>query len=1258
MKKSVCVRCCAVCLLHFSAVGGTTAVWNDSSAGSSITEATDWEDGNWQGGVVPDGEDFTAVFLTNAVGTSFVKVGKPLTLAGLRTQKSSNGNQVVLVSDFGIRLSVASDYSTLRGGSHYVDFSSGGTGRFGLSDTCELNGRINVGELVLANNIADFRLDHFASSSNPVRTDDLVLDSIYRGSGHLYVVGPRSADAHESNWNVTPGSPYIFRAGTGETVAPGSVVSCAGVFPEGTFVKRIFPDDSVELSAPAFPSVAAGERLLSFAAIKPVARLEIPLLKMNTYSRTYTTFRKIAADDDFVVEVHRLVSSRTLDAEKRYSLFTPNKLKSETYTPAKIIIHDAAGGGSGTQASDRGFYHQDKYAGALRIELGECHLEFAETGRDGALPGFPDSTTVSEPGIGAGVCTRLTVTNNICAHIGNFTNFFHTVEKDGAGTIVLGLTNHVEKNTGTLVVKEGEAVLPAGAWVKTVAVSNGATLRISGVFAPGKFVAEAGARVVGEGVLSLKDISSAQGVIFAEGACLQVPGAAQLRTEAPATNVPASVAFWVDASRMDTITFADELLTNVVKIADVRGESYGFATNTAAGFPKLVRDHRNRPHHINLPWLNSANSSMDPAQCMALVWDKPYTNIRAVFQVLETRDGGGQFLGMTKRLSGNDYMRPGEHRNNLTAPIFHISGCAAVRGGPFYVNGRRYNPDNGYPYPGGGTSRKLEDGTDAKWCVPTVFSAHPTADTKADAFGFNGHATNRSGFHRVCECLIFTNEVTETERLAITGYLMKKWMNHNVGWEVMDGDPLPEIDTDALGGLSVAEDENVYVGAVRSGASFVKKGSGNLVVGDYSLAEGSLDVADGTLTVRSTIPSRGDVPEGAYIHLDASDPSTLTVKASGMVAEWRDVRGEGYYKAESYTYVTNNSWSTLTQTPHGMTAVDFGPFKAHDSLSWLDRWQAPIMRYPACGELHTVFMVMDSSRGGGQLVGCGQDPSTLRDPNSGYGINRFCSASDGLPHTAPIISSTYFKVNSQGVTGAGNWSSQKNLGHENGSRVRLNGARINPLATGFSGGWDLVSLVSYENFGGGCFGGYYYNKYVGGQAVGEAILYKEGLSERQVDTVEAYLNWKWFGKATPGFRPAVVSNLTVRAGATLAVTGGRPLTVNGAFSGSGTVQGALVFDGTAQFVVAVKDGAVNPVSVSGTVDISGGGRVLVTGDLSSLEPGDYAILNASSISAGDVSRWIVTLDGSLKRRLQYSLSVSGGSLVLSVKRYGMTIIAR
>jgi hypothetical protein len=806
----------------------------------------------------------------------------------------------------------------------------------------------------------------------------------------------------------------------------------------------------------------------------------------------------------------------------------------------------------------------------------------------------------------------------------------------------------VEKNTGTLVVKEGEAVLPAGAWVKTVAVSNGATLRISGVFAPGKFVAEAGARVVGEGVLSLSDVSSAKGVIFAEGACLQVPGAAQLRTEAPATNVPASVAFWVDASRMDTITFADELLTNVVRIADVRGEAYGFATNTLyrGGYPVLVRDHRGRAHHIYLRY-NHANTS-SPDDCIALVWDKPITNIRAVFQVLDTGNGGGQFLGATSRISKQDYMRNAEWGHLYNNPIFNNTGSATtqVRNGNFYANGRLYNPDNGYPYPGGDISRKLDDqnGTDARWYAPAVFSAHSAADTQADAFGFNGKANNRNGYHRLCECLVFTNEVTETERLAITGYLMKKWMNHEVEFEVVDGNPFASVDTRTIGGLAAGAGECHYVENVSGGGNFSKRGGGTVVVNDYVCPAGSLDVSEGTLSINSRIPAVSDIPEGAYVHFDASDASTLTViKSSGQVSEWRDVRGAGYHKA-THLYSTNG-YATVTATPRGMGAIDFGPYKGReDGFSWVDKHNSPVMQYPACGELHSVFMVMDSSQGGGVLVGCGQSPNNLRGPNYGYGLRRY-ETTGTLSYSEPILTNA-------------NWSGQKNLRYEGGSRVRLNGERINPLTTGFSGGWDLVSLVSYEDFGGGSFAAANYNKYVGGQKIGEAILYKEGLSERQVDTVEAYLNWKWFGKATPGFRPAVVSNLTVRAGATLAVTGGQPLTVNGAFSGSGTVQGALVFDGTAQFVVAVKDGAVNPVSVSGTVDISGGGRVLVTGDLSSLEPGDYAILNASSISAADVSRWIVTLDGILKRRLQYSLSVSGGSLVLSVKRYGMTIIAR
>jgi hypothetical protein len=282
-----------------------------------------------------------------------------------------------------------------------------------------------------------------------------------------------------------------------------------------------------------------------------------------------------------------------------------------------------------------------------------------------------------------------------------------------------------------------------------------------------------------------------------------VPGVSEWRSEAPVTNVPSSVAFWIDASRMDTMTFADELLTNVTRIADVRGESYGFATNTiyGGGYPVLERDHRGRPHHIYFKYVQANSSS--PDNCLALVWDKPITNICAVFQVLDTRNGGGQFLGATSRIKKQDYMRNAEWGSWYDKPIFNGGdSTAVVRNGNFYANGRPYDPDNGYPYPGGGTVRRLENDVSATWSAPAVFSAHPAGYTQADAFGFNGKANNRNGSHRLCECLVFTNEVTETERLAITGYLMKKWMNHEVEFEVVDGNPFASVDAQTVGGLS------------------------------------------------------------------------------------------------------------------------------------------------------------------------------------------------------------------------------------------------------------------------------------------------------------------------------------------------------------------------------------------------------------------------------------------------------------------------
>jgi hypothetical protein len=387
-----------------------------------------------------------------------------------------------------------------------------------------------------------------------------------------------------------------------------------------------------------------------------------------------------------------------------------------------------------------------------------------------------------------------------------------------------------------------------------------------------------------------------------------------------------------------------------------------------------------------------------------------------------------------------------------------------------------------------------------------------------------------------------------------------------------------------------------------------------------------------------------DIPQGAYVHFDASDGSSLTVSAKGQVSAWKDVRAGDYPTAVCHTSVTSG-WATVTTTARGLKAVDFGPYKGReDGLSWADVSMSPSLSYPACGELHTVFMVMDSSQGGGALVGCGQSPPNLRGPNYGYGLRRY-ETTGTLSYAEPILTNA-------------NWKGQKNLLYEGGSRVRLNGQKINPLTAGFSGGWDLVSLVSYEDFGGGCFASMNYNKYVGGQAVGEAILYKEGLSERQVDAVEAYLNWKWFGKVTIGHRPAVVSNLTVRSGATLSVVGGAPLTVNGAFSVQGTVSGDVALAGGAELMVVVgADGSVSTSGFAGALDLSNGVKVRLCGEVNKLAPGEYTIAQTAGLTFCASGSSVVS-DVPFKRNLTLGLGTDGNDLVLKVLAPGLRVIVR
>ena len=136
------------------------------------------------------------------------------------------------------------------------------------------------------------------------------------------------------------------------------------------------------------------------------------------------------------------------------------------------------------------------------------------------------------------------MTNGIDAAIGLVYNLRHTLVKDGAGSLELGLTNSVSRNTGTIVVKEGAVVLPEGSWVKTLAVSNGATIVVNGVFSPNNLIVEEGACVDGTGTVVLPDVSYLDKLVLSDTVAVRIAGGSgEFMREPPAASVPGNPAF-------------------------------------------------------------------------------------------------------------------------------------------------------------------------------------------------------------------------------------------------------------------------------------------------------------------------------------------------------------------------------------------------------------------------------------------------------------------------------------------------------------------------------------------------------------------------------------------------------------------------------------------------------------------------------------------------------------------------------------------
>lgn len=1054
------------------------------------------------------------------------------------------------------------------------------------------------------------RLDLYANQAGEVRRNPGNSNQFKLGWGDYYVVAPHGGDAVTATWVLTAGSAFA-RLKEGEpshVLCAGTAVSGPGnELANGTFLKRIFSNSLIELSEPA---AQGGEVALTFAAFSPQVTQGIDFMNASGADRLLTLgFGKYREEDSYVVSVYELYCPK---GETRAL-----RLASSTGIPAtlKLSTVNVTGG----------------------VVLSNADIEFGPTSAEGRVPGFADAESVTMDG--AGSKARIAVPQGVTATLNNVGKIDGSFVKAGSGSLVLkmgdshcGTTGDL-LNTGALEVADGivfiETLTEDAPTIQSLRLGATGRLELNGktLAVAGTLVAAKGTVVSGPGKLVFADPSvDFSNITFENGASAAVAAPLSSGTpvyDVPSDTMPGDPALWMDAAQ--GVTETDGAIS---RWDDVRGAGYHFATNVGSLFPSLRTDVNGRKF-VKITRQESATAD-EIEKTEALVWDVPVRDIRALFLVIDMADGGGTLLGSTKRLSTCSFYRlPGvpyyDRLVNYPGAADSVSWC------DFYLN-------CGELHDGAFNTLGPYCGSDAD-PLPVLVELHPRTAiwqqeiAEADAFGFCNSGDGNNGGNRIYEVVVYTNALTRAERLQACEYLMRKHLRSHASYDRLEGvgGRLAEVDVGVSHGFDVAAGGLTAVDRFVGTGTFAKSGDGTLYLDDAEATGVAFRITEGVMKVRSVKVDADHLPEQAFLHFDASDATTMDVE-NGSITRINDRRGAEY----PYAVRTMSDARIPLVTPSavgGKTMIDFGPYSASGGQAM--QFRSGEADYNN-RNLRTTVAVFGTAKGGGWVAG-----DLLHEANAYGGVWR-----DGSSFANPLADAGIW---------APNWFKS---GNKDVSRWNLNGVPVaNPTATGFSGGYDLVSVASFDHSGVGALGGCNMT-YVGGQEFGEQIYFENTLTAEQIRSVEAYLNEKWFGVPAIGYHGAKFATLVVESGACVDVCGGSAIATGGV-SGGGTVNGDVILSGGVADV-SVKDGpsgaTIDAVTVNGRLDVSAGGTVRLSGT-AKLVPGTYVLAQATEIIGGDSAVWTVDCTSYSTRKI-LSVAVDGNRLVLTVGAPGFSILLR
>ncbi len=441
------------------------------------------------------------------------------------------------------------------------------------------------------------------------------------------------------------------------------------------------------------------------------------------------------------------------------------------------------------------------------------------------------------------------------------------VVKRGAGTLVF--TGAGTTFSGGVSVEEGTVAFTAdatlaGAVSGAVSVAEGKTVRFGSVAGPFTKTG-AGTAVLGWGDAGA-EIHVAEGAV--EAGEVSVPP-------------PRGLSAWLDA------TAAASLTTNEAGVvsnwADRRGGTFAAVRQSEHQLPVWTANALN-----GLPVLDFGRMAEHDVEGddRMMAFSPARTEIRTVFWVIGSKNGGGFLLGDSQALDGTKrhFHRGGNFGRTADAPLWDGTGRdkGVVRAGETWVNGVAVD----------GTKTGLGGAYDlVGWRISETddaAGASAGATWLASCYAAGKDSNYRlNGGQELGELLIYTNRLTDAERDAATAYLARKWFPQTAAAQTVlaFGTVMLEGAGAAFRATAPTHLEKLIV---RSGCTFTDLG--NLTVDELVFEEGAtLRVvygADGKVAAPFTGAARIVFPQ--TMKLDVAVPEGVTPIGTSVLAHASD----------------------------------------------------------------------------------------------------------------------------------------------------------------------------------------------------------------------------------------------------------------------------------------------------------------------------------------------------------------------------------